>query len=432
MVSEWRRDKLGNYLKLKGGYAFKSTDFKESGDVPVLRISNIKSNGTISLEDAVYVESKIAEENHSYLLRSGNIVIAMSGATTGKTAVVKEVNTPCLLNQRVGLFQIHDHDKLCEEFLRYVVQSDSFKNSIGINAIGGAQPNIRGKQIEEIECAIPPLKEQLKIADILTSVDSAIEKTEAIIEQTEKVKKGLMQLLLTKGIGHTKFKKMEIGEVPEEWEVHTFDSLFDFYSGMPLARSALGTEGALYLHYGDIHKQNRRCIDTRRDADWLPKVLLRNEQIKTQSLLSTGDIVFTDASEDMEGVGKYVVIKNEENKTFISGLHTIIAKEKKSYFDNTYKEYCFQSPLIKRQLTRIATGATVLGISKSNMKKLLIAVPTINEQIRIGTLLKSLDERKDLEIKKLETLTKIKKGLMQGLLTGKVRVKVDETEAVNA
>jgi type I restriction enzyme S subunit len=231
MVDNWKRVKLGDYFKLKGGYAFKSTDFIEHGDVPVLRISNINPNGTISLEEAAYVNRELAENNKSFLLSPGNIVIAMSGATTGKTAVIKGADVPSLLNQRVGMFEIKDYNLLSQMYLSYIVQSEEFKNSIGINAIGGAQPNISGKQIEKIDYAIPPISEQSKIANILTSVDNTITKTEAIIEQTEKLKKGLMQELLTKGIGHTKFKQTEIGEIPEEWDVKPLGQLVEFQNG---------------------------------------------------------------------------------------------------------------------------------------------------------------------------------------------------------
>ncbi|MDF4756270.1 restriction endonuclease subunit S, partial [Vibrio parahaemolyticus] len=205
-------------MKLKGGFAFKSSDFLETGDVPVLRISNIKPYG-IDLNNAVYIRKELSDKCKEYHVKAGNVVIAMSGATTGKTTTIKEVDLPLVLNQRVGLFSITNEKRLYEPYLAQIVLSKEFLNNMGVNAIGGAQPNISGKQIEDIVINVPPIEQQKKITSILSSIDETIEKTESIIEKIEKVKKGLMQQLLIKGIEHSKFKKTKNGEIPVEWEI---------------------------------------------------------------------------------------------------------------------------------------------------------------------------------------------------------------------
>ncbi|MED0658308.1 restriction endonuclease subunit S [Anoxybacillus ayderensis] len=115
-----------------------------------------------------------------------------------------------------------------------------------------------------------------------------------------------------------------------------------------------------------------------------------------------------------------------ENKPFISGLHTIIAKEKEATLDNGYKEYCFSNPLVRKQFIKIATGATVYGISKTSIKQIKIPLPPVEEQRTIAKTLKGLDNKIQNEKEKLEPLINLKKSLMQTLLTGKVRVKVDD------
>lgn len=134
-------------------------------------------------------------------------------------------------------------------------------------------------------------------------------------------------------------KPTGIEEIPKGWEVNQLGELFDFSGGMPFSRSQLGGEGFLYLHYGDIHKRNQTTFDTSNDFDWLPKIDIEIDKVKDYALLKTGDIVFADASEDYEGIGKSVVIVNNENKPFISGLHTIVAKDKVKLLDNGYKKY---------------------------------------------------------------------------------------------
>ncbi|RDV23418.1 restriction endonuclease subunit S, partial [Parageobacillus toebii] len=107
------------------------------------------------------------------------------------------------------------------EYYTQFFSSDIFQNKLLSlqNGTTGSRMRVTPSDTLSIPIPFPSINEQRKIAAILSSVDEAIEKTEAIIEQTEKVKKGLMQQLLTKGISHTRFKKTEIGEIPEEWEV---------------------------------------------------------------------------------------------------------------------------------------------------------------------------------------------------------------------
>jgi type I restriction enzyme, S subunit len=95
--------------------------------------------------------------------------------------------------------------------------------------------------LAEFDVLVPPLPEQQKIAAILSSVDDAIAATRKAIEQTKRVKQGLLQTLLTRGIGHTRFKKTEIGEIPEEWAVVAFKELFSLRSGKP--RPELSEDG---------------------------------------------------------------------------------------------------------------------------------------------------------------------------------------------
>ncbi|EJS10509.1 restriction endonuclease subunit S [Bacillus mycoides] len=209
-----------------------------------------------------------------------------------------------------------------------------------------------------------------------------------------------------------------IEEIPTGWEVRQLGELFDFSGGMPFSRSALGEEGFLYLHYGDIHKRNQNMFSTSDDFNWLPKIDIGIEDVKDYALLTTGDVVFADASEDYEGIGKSVVIVNDENKPFISGLHTIVAREReqRKLLDIDYKRYFLTPKFVRDQFVKIATGATVFGISKTNIKQIKILVPPIPEQKEIATILSSVDKAIQKTKSIIEQIEKMKKGLMQQLL----------------
>nr|WP_241392887.1 restriction endonuclease subunit S [Clostridium saccharobutylicum] len=209
----------------------------------------------------------------------------------------------------------------------------------------------------------------------------------------------------------------ELGEIPNSWKVEKIGNIFDFYGGISISRDKQSENGVYYLHYGDIHKKNRNYFSVKEDSNWLPKIEIDINDLKEGILLNTGDVVFADASEDYEGIGKSVVIINEKNEDFVSGLHTIVAKDKGKELDTLYKKYCFGTTEVRKQFRTLATGATVYGISRSNIKDIKILVPTIEEQEQIALTLSSVDEQIEITDNLIEKTKELKKGLMQKLLT---------------
>jgi type I restriction enzyme S subunit len=139
-------------------------------------------------------------------------------------------------------------------------------------------------------------------------------------------------------------------------------------------------------------------------------------------LLNEGDIVFVDASEDDEGTSRHIVVKNPDRVPYISGLHTIVAKSKDDSVNNDYKRYCFQSAYIKSQFKFYAVGTKVSGISKTNILKIEISLPTLDEQTSIAIILSDMDAEISVLETKLSKYKQIKQGMMQNLLTGKIRL----------
>ena len=188
----WEVKSLGDFVKLQGGNAFQSSEFQDFG-IPVIRISNIK-NGTVSLDDCVYfADSKNLQK---FEVKNGDILLAMSGATTGKIGIYKSKNK-AYLNQRVGRFKILDCRRVEKAFLHYLVQSDIFSDATLRDAIGGAQPNISSAQVEGISYAFPTTYEQKEIAKTLESIDKKMQINQQKLSQTQSLKKSLMQDLLT-------------------------------------------------------------------------------------------------------------------------------------------------------------------------------------------------------------------------------------------
>jgi len=186
---DWEEKNLRDIIKLQGGNAFKSSQFKREG-IPIIRISNI-SNKTkyLDLKKLVYYSEQKNDVN--YIISKGDLLIAMSGATTGKSSI-SNFDVKAYLNQRVGLFKSKTTE-LEYGFLIQFVFSKIFLRQLDGVLVAGAQPNISSKDIENFKCELPQLKEQKKIANFLSSLDSKIDLVSTQIENTKAFKKGLLQ-----------------------------------------------------------------------------------------------------------------------------------------------------------------------------------------------------------------------------------------------
>lgn len=168
----WAWCRLGEVCSFENGYAFNSDDYQKNG-TPLIRISNIK-NGKIDISEAVFIK---IEYDKRFMVEYGDLLIAMSGATTGKMGVYK-LDREAVLNQRVGNIKIRNKDIFFHKFRNYIMQTKS--DEILKMAYGGAQPNISGKMIENLTIPLPPLAEQYRIVQ-------KIETFFAFFDQIEKM-----------------------------------------------------------------------------------------------------------------------------------------------------------------------------------------------------------------------------------------------------
>jgi len=189
---------INRYVSLQGGFAIKSVDYSKSG-IPLIRISNVTSKG-LDKTNVIFVPNEFAFDLKDYLANKDDTLIAMSGATTGKCCLVKKEDLPCLINQRVGRFVITNEREVDKKFVYYIVSSHAFQNELLKDAVGGAQPNVSPKQIEKINWDFPLYNQQQKIAQILSTQDYVIEKTQTAIAKFKAVKQGLLNDLFTRGI----------------------------------------------------------------------------------------------------------------------------------------------------------------------------------------------------------------------------------------
>lgn len=258
-------------------------------------------------------------------------------------------------------------------------------------------------------------QEQTAIAEALSDADSLIASLQKLIAKKKAIKQGAMQELLT--------GKKRLPGVNGEWIDGTFGALFNINGGVSASREQLSQEGYCYLHYGDIHGSFKQYIDVIAEFTQLPRLNIPLTEISKASLLKDGDIVFVDASEDDDGASKHIVIRNEKNIPYISGLHTIICNSKGKELNNLFKEYCFCHSAIRKQFKFFAAGTKVTGLSKSNLAKIILRFPAdLREQTAIAQVLSDMDAEIEQLEKKLSKYQQIKQGMMQELLTGRIRL----------
>jgi type I restriction enzyme S subunit len=271
-----------------------------------------------------------------------------------------------------------------------------------------------------ISLTIPPLPEQRKIAAILSSVDDAISKTEVIIMQTEQVKQGLMQQLLMKGIGHTTFKQTEIGEIPVDWTLMTLGDIGELRSGSTPSRA----KQDVYFSNGSI--------------PWVKTLDLNNsviystqENITKVALKETSCKIIPKGSVLVAMYGGF----NQIGRTGLLGIDATINQALTAIEIDTNKvlaDYVLHwlNFMVKYWENFAASSRKDPNITKSDVRRFPIAIPSLAEQVKVSSIISSVENNITIESTKLNRLKAVKQGLMTVLLSGKVRVNTDENAEV--
>ena len=210
--------------------------------------------------------------------------------------------------------------------------------------------------------------------------------------------------------------KLRFKEFNDEWTKIDLSTCFEYFSTNSLSREQLSDHGIIKnIHYGDIHKKYGNVVDVENDVATYIK---DTDQINKYEFCCENDIIFADASEDYDGIGKAIELINV-NEKLVSGLHTIHARDKKQFFSPLFKGYYFNTPIIHNQIRILANGFKVFGISKDNINNLKVMLPSKQEQEKIAKLLSLLDKKIQLQTKKIEALKLFKLSITQNIFNEK-------------
>ena len=213
-----------------------------------------------------------------------------------------------------------------------------------------------------------------------------------------------------------------INKVPRGWNVKTVEQVFDFYPTATYSRDKqvpqeLSESAIKYIHYGDIHTRYNMLLDVANTK--IP--FISKELKKDFELVRNGDLIIADTSEDYDGVGKCVEAVNVGDNEIISGLHTLMLRQKGNDFIEGFKGYFFSADIVRRELLRIVTGIKVYSITKATLAKVNLTIPSPQEQRAMMRFLSKVDEAIASVQNSIATAERLKKSLMQNLLTGKMK-----------
>ena len=398
---EWKLERLGNVCKIR-----KSSSISSDLYIGLEHIGQgnnlIESTGNVNEFTSTKNTFSQGDVLYGKLRPLLNKVWLATESGYCSTDILPLVPTNKILSQ-ILLFVLTNHD-----FLWYAVGTSA----------GTKMPRTSWSDMKKFPVVLSNIQEQQKIASIFSGVDALIESTQEVIAKTERLKKSLMQKLLTKGIGHTEFREVKsmLGKyerIPKEWEIKKLDEIGKIISGgTPDSTNKEYWNGnILWATPTDITKlQTNQIENTERK---ITKQGLDNSSAK---LLPKGTILITSRATIGEcAIATQPIATNQ-------GFQSIICNDRN--FDRMCIFYLIRYH--KSKLLRLAYGTTFLEINKSEIKKAVISIPALlSEQQKIASILSRVDAyiQKNQEYKKKIEL--LKKGLMQKLLTGQIRVKVD-------
>jgi type I restriction enzyme S subunit len=373
-----------------------------------------KLNGKLRVRSSERkITEKALKETNLTLMPKGSLILS-TRAPVGYVAVLEEDAT---FNQGCKGLILKNPKEILPEFYYYYLLS---KKQMLQNLSGGSTfKELSKDRLEKFAVSHLPVEEQKGIVGVLGVVDSVISKVDEVIWKTKRLKKGLLQRLLTRGIGHKEFKDTETGKIPKEWKTVSIGEVIkSIRSGVSREFTADDTG------YAVIRSTN--IYDNKLDTSEVRYWHLEDPQGTdlTGYVLDNGDILVNFIN-SIDQIGKSCIfVKQARDFIYTTNIFRIKLNEK--FLIHEYFHFFAQTDIYRKQIRRITKAAVhQASFTQDDFKRITILIPSIREQENIVSILANVDRKLELETIEKEQLTRIKQGLMDLLLTGKVRVKVD-------
>ena len=363
---------------------------------------------------------KIDNRKTNQIVNMNESILICDGSNAGEFFIGKEG----ILSSTMVKLVFKDFSVMPKFTYYYMkIKEGTLKNTVK----GSTIPHISEDSLLNLNILLPPMKEQQKITDILSIADEAIQKVNEEITLTEKLKKGLMQTLLTIGIGHTKFKMTEMGEIPEEWNIGSLSSVSENENGIVAGPFGSNLKVSDYTNMGIpiIRLQNIASNSfIYKDIKYISEG--KAEELNYHSFIA-GDIVLAKLGDPI-GVS-CIIPPNLPRGIVVADVVRIRVSKKK--VDKRFVVQSLNSPICLQQLKSTKIGSTRPRVNLSDVRDMKMILPDLQEQEKIAEILSAADNKLELLRNKKTYLERIKKGLMNDLLTGKVRVNINTSEGEN-
>ncbi len=379
---EWVEKIIGEVLTVGSGKDYKHL---ERGNIPVF--------GTGGYMTSV----------NSYLYSGETVCIGRKGT----------INKPFYFNGKFWtvdtLFYTHSYQGILPKFLFPVFERIDW---LKYNEASGV-PSLSKSTIEKIPISVPNESEQKKIAALLFLIDYRIRTQRKIIEQLETLSKGLREKLFSQQL---RFKDDNGKEFPN-WEEKRMSDVYSIKTTNSFSRNDLNYENgeAKNIHYGDIHTKFQSHFKIENEIVPFVNTGINLEKINEEHYCKEGDILFADASEDLNDVGKSIEIVSLKNQKVLSGLHTILARPDLEKIAIGFGGHFFKSENIRRQIQTQAQGTKVASISPTRLQRITFLLPCKKEQDILSMFLSTIAEKIKTEIELFQQYECQKKHLLQNM-----------------
>lgn len=407
----WEVLTLSQLLDFQNGFNAEKSSY--GSGIPFANVLEVITKSHLTELDIPGRVGVNANQLQTFLVRPGDILFNRTSETQDELALASVyVGSSQII---FGGFVIRGRiksNRLSADFAGYFLRAPAIRKQIISRGQGAVRANIGQSELGSVVVPLPPAREQLAIAKALSECNLLIAELQKLIVKKRQIKHGMMQELLS---GHRRLPGFE-----GEWGSQSFGEIFDFFPTATNSRADLNTSGdTYYIHYGDIHTKFHNHLNF---LDKQPPKIARHK-CRNAAYVRNGDWIMADASEDFDGVCKSIEVTGLaiSNKV-VSGLHTFLLREKVPTFVPGFKGYIGNLKSLRDQYSRVMTGMKVFGVSKAALRDLLLPIPKQKEQEAIVQVLNDMDADIAALEKKLEKSRRIKQGMMQELLTGRVRL----------
>lgn len=421
--AHWSISPLKRLADLKNGYAFNSDDLDYDAEVPVIRIGDIKE--PMDIDGAKKVGREIADQRQDFRVQYNDILIAMTGATIGKSSIYKS-EVEAFLNQRVGAFRVMEGTSV--GYLKYLIESPLFREYITVECYGGAQENISKDQLLNFKFPVPNSKaEAQSIADYLDyktgQIDKLIAQKEELMKLLQKKRQAIINEAVTQGLNPNAPRRNSgiewLGEIPEHWEVSKLKYLLDepmMYGANEAAEDDDPTQPR-YIRITDFGSNGKLRSETFKSLKY---------ELAKDYFLKEGDILFARSGAT---VGKTFIFKDYEGEACFAG-YLIKASIDRSKALPEFVDAYTKSAMYENWKNSIFIQATIQNISAEKYKSLIIPVPPVDEQMQIMQYLSEQYIVFDNALEAIEVQISKLKSYRQSIINEVVTGKVDVREVV--